>query len=73
MDFFLKVGFIRFFLVLYIRKVREFFPMIFTIKNRFYDKKIVFLRKGGRELESRVKRPGDRGARAAAEMLASSS
>ena len=36
MDFFLKVGFIRFFRVLYIRKFREFFS------DDFYDKKIDF-------------------------------
>ena len=39
MDFFLKVDFIGFFRVLYIRKVREFFS------DEFYDKKIDFTMK----------------------------
>jgi len=52
MDFFLLVDFFWFFRELYILKFRDFFP------DDFYDKKIDFLRKGGRNLESRVRRPG---------------
>ena len=59
MDFFLKSVLSGFFGCYIYEKFGIFFPMFFTIKNQFYDKKIDFLRKGGRELESRVKRPGD--------------
>ena len=44
--------------------VQVFSGVIYTkisgiFSDDFYDKKIDFLRKGGRKLESRVKRPGD--------------
>jgi len=58
MDFFLKVDFTGFFRVLYRRKFRDFFSDDFYDKKN-YDKKVDFLRKGGRNLESRVKPPGN--------------
>ena len=44
----------------YIRKFRDFFPMIFTIRKMILPQKKRFFTKGGPETrESRVRRPGN--------------